>query len=615
MRAQREQKARPTVAWRRRALALTGACALALGGVAAGTGAAQAGAATKPPVIRVALLGDVDTLNPFLSVLWTSLEIMRLQYEPLVEWSADDNTESPGMAEKWESNADATEWTFHLPKDAKWSDGQPIVADDVVWTVQAIQKNNALKMANGSLVENIASVEAPDASTVVMRMRSPQAANPGTDLPIVPKHVWSKISDPAGFANDADVVGSGPFTVSTSSKTNGVQMIPNPHYRRGEAKSGGVAWVPYKNSDAAVQALKTGEIDMMSDLTVAQFDALKGVSGITTVSGAGRGYSSIAINPGAKDIDGKPLGDGNPVLHDPVVRQAIVRAIDNETLRKKVFQGHGSAGTGEVPPIYPKYHWDVAPDKLPLAFDQAAANRMLDEAGYRKGADGIRLDKTGKPIKLRLMGDAASASHQQVADFLKPWMKDIGIDITTTMLSAAQVNDESVMGRYDLYFTGWTMGPDPDFMMSLNTCKSRPNADGSGATSESNWCSPEFDALYAKQHSELDPAKRAAMVIELQQMIYGAAVNNVMYYGDAFQAYRSDRFTDIQKQPAKTGVILAQNGPWGLYSATPVSVDAGDGAGSGGGAVWWIAGGAAVVLAAGGFLALRRRSTTTDDRE
>lgn len=121
--------------------------------------------------------------------------------------------------------------------------------------------------------------------------------------------------------------------------------------------------------------------------------------------------------------------------------------------------------------------------------------------------------------------------------------------------------------------------------------------------------------MYAQMHSELDADKRAELMVGLQKLIYESASNNVLYYGDAFQAYRSDRFTDVQKQPAEGGVILAQNGPWGLYSATPLAAaPAGDG-GSGAGATWWIVGGAAAVLLLGGVLFARRRATAADDRE
>lgn len=598
-----------------RCMALIGAGAIVLGSTVAGAGAAAAD--EDDAQARISLTGDVETLNPFLSVLSTSDSILMYQYEPLVAWAAEDNSEYPAIAESWEANADATEWTFHLEPDAMWSDGEPIVADDVIWTIEAIQDNDALKMAKGSLVENIASIEAPDDLTVVMTMENPQAPNPGADLPIVPSHVWAALEDPAAYENDADTVGSGPFIITESSKTSGVTMTANPHYRHGEAKIDSLVWVPYKSSDAAVQALKTGEVDLVDGLTIAQFDSLDGVDGITTISAKGNSFSALAINPGAKDIDGNDLGDGNPVLHDTVVRQAIVRAIDNETLRAKILQGLGDPGTGTVPPRYPAFHWNVAPEDLPLAYDPAEANRMLDEAGYERGEDGVRLDKSGNPIDLRIMGRSSSSNSQQAADFIGPWLEEIGIKTTVSMLSDAQVNDESVLGRYDMYFTGWGMGPDPDFMMSINLCSSRPNADGSGATSESNWCDPAFDELYAQQHSETDPEKRAALVLEMQQLKYDAAVNNVMFFDARFQAYRSDRFTDAQLQPAEGGVLLRQNGPWGVYSLTPVAgAGAGeDAADDGGAAGWWIAGGIGAVILLGGGILLSRRRAQAGDRE
>ena len=122
------------------------------------------------------------------------------------------------------------------------------------------------------------------------------------------------------------------------------------------------------------------------------------------------------------------------------------------------------------------------------------------------------------------------------------------------MVTPNQVNDDSTLGKYDLYFTGWGIGPDPDFQLSINQCSSRPNADGSGATSENNWCDPAFDALYKAQHTELDAAKRADLVKQAFTMIDKAAINSVIWYADTLEAWRSDKFTGFVKQPENTGV-------------------------------------------------------------
>lgn len=592
--------------------AVMGIGALALLPVASAS--ATTTAAADRPTLKVALTGDIDSLNPFLAVLSSGTSIMRFQYEPLVQFSAATNDMVPGMADTWSTSPDGKAWTFKLPADAKWSDGEAITSADVKWTFDAVMEQDALKMANGSLVENFVSVEAPDDTTVVINLKSAQAPNPGTEFPIVPEHVWAALPDAAAFDNAADTVGSGPYIIKKYDKTSGVQLVTNENYRLGAAKVAGVTYVPYKNGDAAVQALKTGEIDIVSGLTPAQYEALQSVAGISTNAGEGRRYSAVAINPGAKDVTGADLGDGNPVLRDKTVRQAIVRAIDNETIVEKVKQGLGSTATGEIPMTYPLYHWKATAEELKLSFDPAAANKMLDDAGYAKGPDGIRVDKDGKKISLRLMGRSTDPTHQQMADFIKPWLKDIGIDITVSMKSPAQVNDESVLGQYDLYFTGWGIGPDPDFQLSINQCSSRPNADGTGATSESNWCDPEFDKLYTAQHAELDQAKRSELVIAAQKLVYEGAANNVMYYGKALEAYRSDRFTGFVTQPTENGVIMDQSGPWGLHSATPVAADAQNQDNGSNGTIWWIVGGVVVVGAIVTVL-MRRKSANSDEQE
>ncbi len=533
--------------------------------------AAQAKTSSADKTFKVALLNDVDTLNPFTNVLAAGANALALSYEPLVENGQKSNELTGAIADSWEVNEDGTVWTFKLGTDRKWSDGKPLTSDDVVYTFDLIMKNPDLQKSKGALVEGLSSVEAPDAETVKITLSEPQAANPGVQIPIVPKHVWEKIDDKAAFANDKDAVSSGPYTIETYGKSSGITMATNPNYWRGAAKIDKIVFVPYKSTDAAIQALRTGEVDFVPDMTSAQFGSLENEPNVETYSGKNRRYQAVAINPGAKDKNDQPMGDGNPVLQDLVVRQAIVRAIDKSTLLDKVLGGHGTLAAGEIPSVYPDFYWKPTDSELTLSFDPAAANKMLDDAGYAKGADGIRVDKTGKPIKLRLMGRSESAAHASMAEFIKPWLKDIGIDVTVETKASGQVNEESEQGKYDMYFTGWGIEPDPDFQLSINTCASRPNADGSAGLNESNWCDPEFDKLYAAQHVELDPEKRSELVKEADKFKYTQAVNNVIWYYDSLEAYRSDRFGGFEKQPDGVGPIYGQNGPWGFYSVTPVS--------------------------------------------
>lgn len=553
-----------------------GLAAVTLLGATAVGGAQPAHAADEAPMLKTAITSDIDNFNPFKTIMLTSTQINRMQYDSLVQWDSD-NKETAGLADKWQASPDAKTWTYHIPEDRKWSDGEPLTAQDAAWTFQQIKDKPALRTANGSLVENVASVEATDKQNLKMTLNNAQASNPGAELPIVPQHVWEKM-DAATTNNDLSdgkpIVGSGPFVMTKYVKGQTIELKTNPTYYRGAAKIGGITYAYYKNSDAAVQGLKAGEIDLVNGLTPAQFNSLKGQPNIATNNGKGRRYSAVALNPGALDSKGQPMGDGNPALKNPQVREALLASMDNKVLLDKVMNGLGKPGSTQEPPVYPDY-FGLAPGTKERTFDPAKSNQLLDAAGYKRGADGKRTDPSGKPLKLRLLGRSTDPTHAQMAEYIKQWMADIGIDIETTMATSTQVNNDSTLGKYDMYFTGWSIGPDPDYQLQINTCGSRPDADGSGATSENNWCEPAFDEVYKAQHAELDKAKRAAEVKKAWSMIYDANVLNVMFYADYLEAYRSDRFSGFTLQPTDGGTITNQNGYWGFYRAAPASANGG----------------------------------------
>ncbi|MEU4744346.1 ABC transporter substrate-binding protein, partial [Actinosynnema sp. NPDC023658] len=147
-----------------------------------------------------------------------------------------------------------------------------------------------------------------------------------------------------------------------------------------------------------------------------------------------------------------------------------------------------------------------------------------------------------------------------------------------------------------------------------NTCGQRPNADGKGGTTDTFFCDAEYDALYAQQRAEFDPAKRRELVKKMQQRFYDQVPAVVLGYDNALEAYRSDKFASFPVQPDPDGVIMAQNGMWGYYGATPASA-AGQSTGSNTGLVVGLVGGAIVVLLGIAWLVGRRRGSRAEDRE
>jgi peptide/nickel transport system substrate-binding protein len=177
---------------------------------------------------------------------------------------------------------------------------------------------------------------------------------------------------------------------------------------------------------------------------------------------------------------------------------------------------------------------------------------------------------------------------------------------------------DTTAGKYDMYFTAWSLGSDPDYQLGINTCDALPTkTDGTGSTSMDYWCDPEFDKLYAQQHAELDEAKRQEIVKQMQAIHYDAAPSIDFWYPENLEAYRSDKWTGLTKMPEDGGVLNGQSGYWALLKAEPVSAsDNGSGDDGGLGTGGWVGLGVAVlvVLAGVAFLA-RRRGASADDRE
>lgn len=593
---------------------LAGVAALALVGTMA-TAPAQAATeeADDSKVLRIATDGFIDSFNPFTSFYLMPTNTFKYMYENLVANSAEDTQVSEGLATEWDTDSEGKVWTYKMRPDMKWSDDEPLTSKDVAWTYNQMMEKEEMSVANGALVENFDKVEAPDESTLVITLKEPQANNPGQEIPVVPKHIWSKVDKPGEFKNDEDTVGSGPFQLESYEANKSVTLKANPNFWRGEPTLDKIQYRYYTNSDAQVQAVRSGEVDFITGLTPEQFKAIEDADNVETNVGNGRRFSGISINSGLADAKGKEFGTGHEALKDKKVRQAIRAGIDIDTLREQVMQDYAQPATSFVPSVYEKW---ALPEDNPVVtgFDVERAKKLLDDAGWKAGSDGIR-EKDGEKLSLRFLTDADATIEQNTAKFLKPWMKDIGIELKNEASDADTTSELTTKGDYDMYYSGWSLGPDPDYQLFINTCASRPDAEGNGGTSQDGYCNKKFDKLYQQQHVELDEDKRADLVHQALALHYDDAASVTLWYQNQLEAFRSDRFTGFTKQPTDGGMIANQVGYWGYTSVEPAGAEDASGEGGGIGAGGWIgiAAAAIVVIGGGGFLLNRRKKS--DDRE
>jgi peptide/nickel transport system substrate-binding protein len=423
-------------------------------------------------------------------------------------------------------------------------------------------------------------------------------------------------------------VGEGPFRlISGTADGQTFKFEANPDYWGGAPHIDEVIFQFYKNDDSAIQAMIKGEVDFVEGITALEVKKLQSQSGVTAHNGNSPGFEEIAFNTGSED-NGKPIGNPNPAVLDPKFRHALGYALNLPQIISKVYQGAGLPGTTIIPPSYKTYHWEPPADQK-FSFDLAKAGQLLDEAGYKKGSDGFRTLPNGKPMAtLRLAARSDSQPSLNTMTYFKSWLTQLGIKSQVSTYSSNQLTGVILKGDFDAFEWGWYVEPDPDSMLSYMTCAQR------GGWSDSWFCDKKYDALYQKQHVELNDSKRQAEVKQMQEILYQQSPYLVTAYDTAGEAVRSDRFACLVPQPNPGGVWLEQYGVYNYIHIKPASqsgnCDEATAGGSLSGAVkassstsdssssapFLIGVGVVAVLALlGGGAVLMRRRSTVGDRE
>jgi peptide/nickel transport system substrate-binding protein len=602
------------------ALAVAGlAAATVLAGQAAG-GSAQA-ATSDQTTLTVSADTQMTTFNPFLSYYDGELNVIGAIY-PSLTMLNDQGEPVPYLADSWTTSSDKLTWTFTIHPDLKWSDGQPLTAEDAAWTFNLIMHNATAATSNGSLVANFKSVTAPDATTLVIKTKQPQAnmlylSVPVSGIPIVPEHVWK--SHVAGMKNyrnmDFPVVGYGPF-VLTGFKTNQyAEMSANKDFFLGAPHYDKVVTNYYSNSDAAAAALTSGDLDQLSGLTPAQSKAMSSKSDVMTYQTQSSGWTAIEINPGAQTRTGKPLGTGNPILKDIRVRQAIALGINRQELVTKVLDGNGIVGAGYLPPGYPQFLWKPSASQA-LDYDPARAKQLLDEAGYKMGSNGVRVDSQGKPLEFRLGIHSDDATDAAIAPYVKEWMSAIGVKLDVNAMSFDQLNNNLAKGDWDMLMDGWSTGPDPTYLLSIQTCATLPEDNGSNGNTDAFFCNHKYDRLYQQQQTQFDADQRAATIAKMQSILYAGNADLILFYKNGLDALRSDQVSDyVQGDKQSDGFYPLQHGFSSWWKAEPAAgaqTSSEKAKESSNNALKWIGLGVLVVVLAGGGVFVARRRTASE---
>lgn len=515
---------------------------------------ADMAANAQEDTLRLLLWQAPTTFIPHLTGAFKDLAALRMVYEPLASFDAEGrlipvlaaeipSVENGGVAQ------DGTSVTWKLKPNVTWSDGQPFTADDVLFTYEFIMnpQNRAVTSGNYTLIDTIDVLDdltlRINFTTITPACTTPFVGQYGM---ILPRHVWAdydRQSSP-GASMQLAAVGTGPYRMVAHHQedlliigddlVNIVNLIyeanplfrelGKPYFRRVELQGGGDVMM------AARAVLVNGVIDFAWNLQLdsEQFAAMEAAGTGRLMLVPGSFVERIVLNqtdPNRATETGErsSLRFPHPFFSDKTVRQAFAHAIDRQAIA--ALYGQRARPVTNILTAPPQYNSPNTANLYP--FDLARAAALLDAAGWRDAnGDGIR-EQEGRKLRV-VFQTSVNPIRQNIQTIVKHALESIGVEVELKGIDAsiffAVDPTNTNTGRHfyaDLqtYFAG-NSSPDPqDYMGRWLCAEIAQQANNWTGSSESRWCHAEYDELLAHASAELDPDKRQALFIRLNDLL------------------------------------------------------------------------------------------------
>ena len=488
-------------------------------------------AAAEPVVVRAAITGGEATLNPYTYVSgFPGWNLMMLQYDALMQFDLNGEPQ-PWLAETITPSADLTVWELTLAEGVTWHDGMPVTAADVEFTFKYFVDNAAGRFARD--LKGVESVVVHGDLGLTVTLSGP---NPSfelavlADVPILPQHVWESIESPTDHAYDISTnIGSGPYMLTGFTEDQSYRFAANPDYFRGAPEVDELVVVVFGDDSGPLAAIRSGEIDVIFErVSPEQIDLLDAQDPIDISQGPE--FTTQMIN---FDTSKAPFSD-------LAVRQAMALAIDKSTVVDILYLGAATVGSpGWVHPGKTVYNTDVV-----AQFDPAAANKLLDDAGYLDtDDDGIR-EFDGGPMEFEMITNSSDSLRLRIAELTAEMLADVGIKVnvasveTATWEQAVWPGFDVNNGRnYDMAAWGWSAPVQANTVRIAELVHGDP---GIGFLNLTGFSDPEVDAVAEALASETDPAVAEALVKELQVLLAERVPFILLAYPDGAYAYNSD---------------------------------------------------------------------------
>lgn len=448
------------------------------------------------------VVGKLDTLNPLYASTSPERSASRLIFSSLVGYDLDSEVKSD-LALTWKPSEDGKVYTVALRKDAKWHDGAPVTANDVVFTVNLMKNPLARSQQYFDGTWRGIEVAKVDDYTVTFTLPSPYAPFPhALNFGVLPEHELKNVS-PSRLRESSfnrNPIGSGPFkfrnlqVLSADQERLVLHMAANTDYYNGAPLLERFQIHTYQDHDQLRKGFLTNEVNAASDLTAGDVDTIK-----TQVRDSKS--TDVQLHNGVYGI----FRTDSPVLADVNVRQALVAAVN----RPEVFKSLGGHGRLLEGPLVPE-HTEAISGLRQAKYDKKAAEDKLTAAGWVRTGNGIRT-KDGQKLQLTVVSRQDGDYPALLAQLSKYW-RAVGIDVRTQLVPSRTIEGNILIPRaYDILLYELELGADPDVYAYWHSSQARPNARNL-ANYKSGIVDDALSSARARSETQLRDAKYRAFV-------------------------------------------------------------------------------------------------------
>ncbi len=390
----------------------------------------------------VGLLDEPSSLLPLYPSMEGQSPIVIKLFEPLHKIGKDGKVK-PGIATSWFYSEDLKSITYSIRPDAKWWDGKPITADDIVYTYNLMKNPKTGYLGAYSLryIDNVEKINEHSVKFTFKGIYADELLN--SNIYPLPFHKIKNEKDIKTSLFNFEPVGDGPFKLDKWVRGIRIELVANPDYYLGRPPIDRIIYWFAPSIDALIDEVKLGHIHIAPNLPPGKYEGLKGYKKVIT---PGNSYTYIGWNL------------RNPLFKDKKVRKALTEAINRKKIIKTVLSGYGEVSTG---PIVPS-NWAYDENLKPLPYNPAEAKKILATFGWKdRNRDGY-LDKKRKTFKFTLLVDENDPTRKPVADMIAKDLKKIGIKVKVIPLSATNFIARLFHKSFDAYILGWTISNELD---------------------------------------------------------------------------------------------------------------------------------------------------------